>query len=31
VIDGGRIGPGNLRERIRVAGPTVDIPRTPGL
>ena len=30
-IDGDRIEPGNLRERIRVAGPTFDLPITFGI
>jgi hypothetical protein len=30
-IDGDRIEPGNLRERIRVAGPTFDLPVTFGI
>ena len=31
VIDGDRSDPGNLRERIRVAGPTFDLPATSGI
>jgi len=30
-INGGRIAPGNLRERIRVAGPTFDLPAAFGI
>ncbi len=30
-VDGGRIEPGNLRERIRVAGPTFDLPVSFGI
>ncbi len=30
-IDGDRVEPGNLRERIRVAGPTFDLPITFGI
>lgn len=30
-VDGGRVEPGNLRERIRVAGPTFDLPVTFGI
>ncbi len=30
-INGGRIEPGNLRERIRVAGPTFDLPAVFGI
>lgn len=30
-IDNGRIEPGNLRERIRLAGPTFDLPANPGI
>jgi len=30
-LNGGRIEPGNLRERIRLAGPTFDLPITFGI
>ena len=31
VLNGSRVEPGNLRERIRITGPTFDLPTTPHL
>jgi hypothetical protein len=31
LLDGGKMRPGNLRERIRLAGPTIDLPQAAAL
>ena len=31
LLDGGRMRPGNLRERFRLAGPTIDLPQAAAL